>query len=703
MHLENVAKLCENNAVEDFKPYARCIGLLHDAGKYTVEFQKYIRGESNAKTEHARYGAQILNGLRFLYIYMMQYCIAGHHTGLPDGGSINGNPEDSQLRSILKREMEPIDGFYDEIKYDLPEDNMRELLKLNGHSNLGDLIEAYAFITRYMFSCLTDADYIDTEHFCNSNAERGLHGDFKQAYERICDKISSFKPVTELQKARGKIQNMVYESINDRADMYIVDMPTGSGKTLCSMKAALQLAMKYDKKRIIYVIPFVSIIEQTAKVFENIFGDALPVLQHHSNYDFENETDDLPDKTTEKLKRTCENWDADLIVTTNIQFFESLYHYRGSRLRKLHNLADSVIVFDEIHTLPSEYLQPCLRGINHIVKYLNSKAIIMSATMPDYGNFINKYMKDCNTEISVKDKSLYSKFKKCTYKYIGKTDFESIVKNLADKQDAMVIVNSRKKARELYRIFKDVYDGKVYHLSTFMTPLDRSETIAEINQNLKNNIKTILVSTSLIEAGVDLDFSNVYREITGLDSILQAGGRCNREGRLNNAEVIVFETNTIEKSIRMKANITKSLFNEYSDISDYRCIEDYYNRLFKYKENKIEENSISNEKRMPEKNPMAIPFRTYAQEFKFIDVERIGIVIPCNENEELINQLEYGKLSVKRRLQKYCASVNRWDFEEMIKLGIVEELNGGVYKLTNPDYYNNETGLTIENEIEYIL
>ena len=423
------------------------------------------------------------------------------------------------------------------------------------------------------------------------------------------------------------------------------------------------------------------------------------MLQHHSNYDFDDDkNEDENEITSEKLKRSCENWDAKLIVTTNIQFFESLYHYKGRRLRKLHNLADSVIIFDEIHMLPIDYIQPCLRAMGYVTKYLNSTAILMSATMPNYDKFMERYMSDVKIENAVKDTSLFNVFDKCRYEYIGKCELASLAEKAQEYDNALIIVNKRKTARELY----DMCSGNKYHLSTYMTPLHRSEIIAKIKEDIKNGINTTVISTSLIEAGVDLDFKAVFREIAGIDNVLQSGGRCNREGKMDMGDVFVFETDGGKGEIQLKSNITRNLFEEFDNISTDKCIEEYYSRLFAFNDGNIDKSTITSlmggNLKFDE-----IPFRTYADNFKFIKNQVIGIVIPRDENKDLIEQLRYGKLSVKRKLQQYSASVHIWELEEMIKEGIIEQLDCGVCILANTDYYKSDVGLTLENDVDYFV
>ena len=454
-HLNGTSKLCRENANEFWADIAEFVGQIHDIGKYTSGFQKRINGAENIRVEHAICGAkEVAKAPPKSYVPMIEYCVAGHHSGLPDGGTKVDGEEDSTLHGRMKRKTGDYSAYENEVKLEYPKDNLRELFDV---SNQREIIERYSFFTRYLFSCLTDADFIDTERFVTPNTDRGIDGDFQKAYEKVCEKLNSFKIETKLQESRSIIQEQVYKSVESNANVYTLNMPTGSGKTLCSIRAALKTAIENKKKRIIYVIPYVSIIEQTAKVFEDIFGDVIPVLQHHSNYDFDDDkNEDENEITSEKLKRSCENWDAKLIVTTNIQFFESLYHYKGRRLRKLHNLADSVIIFDEIHMLPIDYIQPCLRAIGYVTKYLNSTAILMSATMPNYDKFMERYMSGVKIENAVKDTSLFNVFDKCRYEYIGKCELASLAEKAQEYDNALIIVNKRKTAMELYDICSEI-------------------------------------------------------------------------------------------------------------------------------------------------------------------------------------------------------------------------------------------------------
>jgi CRISPR-associated endonuclease/helicase Cas3 len=695
-HLTNVAQLSEKFAIALVKPMAYAAGNGHDIGKYAEAFQDRLHG-SNVKFEHSSCGAiayckAAQSVTDKIIAIMIAYCIAGHHTGLPDGGTDADTCEDVTLTGRLKRQKNYVgtmdySGYKIEIDIAMPhaQELVEELSKCKNHT---ELIEKYAFFTRYLFSCLTDADYLDTELFCNPDTDRTLHADFKAASELLSEKFQAFRPNTELQKARSFLQEQAYENAIIKSNISILNMPTGSGKTLCSLKIALD-KLKNDptKKRILYVIPYTSIIEQTAEIFENIFGEKVDILQHHANYAFEdlNEGD-----TAQKLKKSSENWNAPLIITTSVQFFQSLYHYKSSSLRKLHNVADSIIIFDEIHLLPTAYIQTCLKGIRYITNYLNSEAIFLSATMPDYSKLFKRYLPDCSVNELITDKSCFQYFCKCDYRNLGNMDYESIIQHADSYRSSLIVVNKRKTAREIYHNIT----GKKYHLSTYMTPYDRSRTMEEIRKDLNAGEKITVVSTSLIEAGVDFDFEAVFRELAGLDNILQSGGRCNREGAREKGDVFIFETE--DNAIHgIRTDITKSLLNEFEDISSPDCIREYYNRLFDFNQlAEQDEMSIAKDTTGIE----SIPFRTYAESFHFIKDDTIGVVINnCKETATLIEMLKNKQYSAKRKLQKYTVALKvHSEFEQALELGILDDFDTGVFVLTNPDYYDRNIGLCLD-------
>lgn len=708
-HLTGVSEKAEKFSVDLLKPIAKKASLYHDIGKYALNFQKRLDNDK-VKFSHAACGA--LEYKKFAdkndcFAPLMEYCIAGHHTGLMDGGTVADSSDSPTLSGTLKRENEytgesDYSAYATEIEFATLTQEERTPLynELLSAKDPTELIERYAFFTKYVFSCLTDADFLDTEIFCNKNVERGMSGDFKMALDKLNRELSDMPSNTPLRQARSRIQQQAFDNSVNKSHISILDMPTGSGKTLCSLK----LALESGKKRIIYVIPYTSIIEQTANKFEKMFGDVLHVLQHHSNYSYDGNTEEEK-KTAEKLKKTCENWDAPLTITTSVQFFQSIYHYKGSALRKLHNLRDSVIVFDEIHLIPTELLRPCLKAVGYITKYLNSEALFLSATMPDYSKLFDKFLPDVNYNKLVTDRTNFKYFKKCEYKDMGRTTLETIAENASRCKNALIVVNTKKTAAELYYLVQ----GEKYHLSANMTPAHRSRVIEVVRKKLENGEHITVVSTSLVEAGVDLDFNTVFRQLSGLDSILQAGGRCNREGKDDKGYVYVFdidETYRKGSDLAMRINKTKGLLEKYQDITSYDCIKEYYDGIFDFNQSRIAENSIAkyNEQsnsfdRQGLMSPYSIPFRSYAMQFEYISADTISIVIDDPNDQtchELVETLRNGDMSVRRALQKYSVSVYMNVFKDLYSQGVLNDHGTGIFILENQSYYNNETGLTTE-------
>lgn len=695
-HLEEVSTLAEKFSMEIFKSLCYTVGNAHDIGKYAKSFQARLNG-SRVKYEHSICGALEYQKIMTtnedkLILPMIEFCIACHHTGLQDGDRLQERFINADYHSSSK----DYSHYKDYVTLEKP--NYQEIFKeIISAKNPEECIELYSFFTRYIFSCLTDADFLDTEMFYNPNIDRNLKVDFQAMYQRLEKKFNSFKNDTPLKLARSNLQNQAFENSQSDSSINILNMPTGSGKTLCSLKIALNKILNKDKKRIIYVIPYTSIIEQTANLFEDMFKEYIDILQHHSNYTYdtqERKNDVIEPSTEEKLKLACENWDAPIVITTSVQFFQSLYHYKSSRLRKLHNLADSIIIFDEIHMLPIEYLQPCLRAIGYITKYLNSEAIFLSATMPNYDELFNRYLPNSNITELITNKSDFKYFQKCEYINLGKTNYENIVLKAEEYKSSLIILNTRKSVREVY----SKLDGNVYHLSTYMTPHDRSETIKKIKQDLTDNKKITVVSTSLVEAGVDLDFEAVFREMSGIDSILQSGGRCNRDGLKDMGYVYIFETDTKpSKDLQAKVEITKRLLKNYDNITSMECIEDYYSSLFGFKDNSIQSNSMFKFCQQEFLYPNNIKFQSYAENFKFIKDDTIAVVINNNDEcNQLIEKLLNRDYSVKRKLQKYSVNLSIYKFIETLQLNLITDTKMGVFILSNNDYYSTDKGLDLD-------
>ena len=740
-HLEGTAALAEKFAIQELKPLVRNSGLLHDIGKYQPDFQKRIRG-SHIKVDHSSSGAIEAGKLYPGSIGMiMKYIIAGHHAGLPDGCTMNELCEDKKdsdnFRSAEVYRKEISLQRIDKTDAAALAQFMGAHLKEYEGKMLGEAaVDEFAFVVRYCYSCLVDADSLDTEHFCRDISRETLHSDFSLCLERLEKVMAAFankKNPTPLQAARTRLQQQAYQNITRDGDIYLMNMPTGSGKTLCSAKCALMKALSEHKNHIIYIIPYNSIISQTADEFEKVFNPdgedrnikAAHILRHQSTYSIEDD-ENADDEYKMHVTQATENWDADIVITTAVQFFETVFSNKRSKLRKMHNMADSVLIFDEAHLMPVKFFQPCLESVAYLTKMFGSKAIFLTATMPDYEKLLMQYtFKDLNIVSLVPDPSDFGLFKKCEYQNLGSINNEQLFEKMQGSASTLIVVNRRDTARELYKLLDGDHDPNVYHLSTYMTKYDLGKTIDEIKTKLEaiNNSgheksaedqisPLVVVSTSLIEAGVDLDFQTVFRECTGLDSILQAGGRCNREGRRNTGHVYIFEIEgSKRKADDIRTAVTRSLLKENEDISSPECIREYFRRVYESNSDEIEINSMHSFMENTEGLSLRasdIPFRSY--EGKLIFSLDESLIVPENEEaERLINQISYQGIShsLMRRIQKYTCSVPRKIMEALFQQGVLEEISGGsraggIFILRNRQYYNSQTGIQIEGDDYYI-
>lgn len=699
-HAENVANMVKKfSANWCTQEYAENLGLLHDVGKYQDCFQRRLHGDT-MPVEHSISGAE--QWLKMRWPESGAYCIAGHHSGLPDVGSKTDSADEPTLLGRLKRTSQDFSAFSDELSLkDITVFPAKDAVYMNSNNAKKE----YSFWTRMMFSCLTDADFIDTETVCNGQTDRGVYADFKVCRTQLNDYISKFKADTPVKLSRDSLRRQVMSHVAENANVYLLNMPTGSGKTLTSMQFALEKAILEHKKHIIYVIPYTSIIEQNAKIFKDIFG-ADVVLEHHCNFDYES----VKDKNVrEKLRRTAENWDASFVVTTNVQFFESLYGNRSSELRKLHNIADSVIVFDEVHMFPSLYFQPCLEAIKILTERYHCEAIFMTATMPDFHTWMREFgCGGIKTIDLINNKNDFAIFDRCMIENAGVLPSEKLVGLAQEAESALIVVNSRKAAKQIYKLLP----GKKYHLSTYMTHDDRSATIDNVKESLKNHEHFCLVSTSLIEAGVDLDFDMVFRELAGLDNLLQTSGRCNREGEKSGCKTYAFEFEEEElqpksPEIVINQSFCRNVFEKYHNAASPEAVLYYFNQLYTYTLN--ERKSMDFKKAFSaascDVDGFGFDFATYARNFRLIDDNTQPLIIVTDENRKIIkpllDALMHGGIAPKRKLQKYSISLRPYEFEQLNKVGALSSANGMNY-LDNGRYYKNDTGICFENNDAYM-
>lgn len=691
-HLKNVGRLCSRfSAAWCTTAFSNNLGLLHDIGKYQQDFQRRLRDPS-IKIEHAFCGAK---ESRAYAMPGADYCIAGHHGGLPDIGTVTDRADENTLQARLKRVAQDYSAYRSEVS---PERIVSNPLLLPQARDIVSAKKQFAFWIRMMFSSLVDADFLDTERFCNEKERIFSDADFSKMLLVLNEKLSSFPCKTSVQKARNTLLKQALSHHEDNAQIFTMNMPTGSGKTLASIDLALELVKKHNLKRVIYVIPYTSIIEQNAQIFRSIFGEDT-VLEHHCNFDYDSlENAD----TAQKLALASENWDSPVIVTTNVQFFESIYGNKPSQMRKLHNIAQSVIVFDEAHMFPALFYQPCLEAIKLLVQDYGCKALLLSATMPDFRKWLDEFGCDgLNVCDVISDKTVFKTFERCVVEDSGSVSTEELISKATSHTSALIVVNTRKAARELYNRLS----GRKYHLSTYMTKLDRNRIFSQVKEALRQGEPFVLVSTSLIEAGVDLDFEAVFRERAGIDNILQTAGRCNREGKRDSekSRTYVFDfkeedLRTKDKHMLTKQYVCTEVMRDFGT-SD-KAIRAYFDKIFTYGKETMSEYDF-----VKFITPTGFNFASYAEKFKLIDDAGHSVIVLYPDDaaqKDIIAELAQDGRKAKRKLQQYTVSLREYEFKKLSEQGVISERDG-LYFLTNFSYYDPGTGICLSDNNTYIF
>lgn len=683
-HLQGTAELCGAFA-ESFqaKEMGILAGMAHDIGKYSTAFQKRLL-EHGRKVDHATAGAVECVKLRQPYA---AYAVMGHHGGLPDMGI---EDKGGTFKARQRKQLEPYTAWQGEVTLppaQIPPYIMRDPL-------------AAVFFIRMLYSCLVDADYIDTATFMHGKPYLDApYADMPTLYQRLQNYIAGwFPPKNPLNERRCAIlQECMEKGQTVTSDLLTLTVPTGGGKTVASLAFALCRALRKDspKRRIIYVIPYTSIIEQTAETFREILG-AENVLEHHSGVVYADTDDDELNKENIRKMRATENWDAPVIVTTAVQFFESLYGNRSSQCRKLHNIADSVVIFDEAQMMPIPYLRPCVHAISQLIAHYGVTAVLCTATQPALAPYFQEELPKIKPiELCPETLQKDPLFQRVTFQREENTlSTDALAERLRTHTQVLCIVNSRALAKEVY---ETLASGEgVYHLSTLMIPKHRREILAEIRDRLKEGLPCRVVSTSLVEAGVDVDFPVVYREEAGLDSILQAAGRCNREGKRQKDDSIVTIFHPDRKAPRMFAqpiSVTQSVLRQYSDPSEPDAIPMYFQNLLY-----IKGEEALDQKKILEQLQKEMCFRTVAEEFHLIDNDTKTVFVPEGEGADLVAQYRRGELDKMgiRRLQQYGVSVYSDHFAALERAGNIEQLSDGTAVLVNDTLYNRATGLSMD-------
>lgn len=699
-HLRDVASLAASFAREfENEDWAYLAGLWHDLGKYQLAFQRRIKTKSGydaeahlegsvGKVEHSASGAIYAVNQLGPRGRALAYCIAGHHAGLADW-----YPAESGMGALSQRlqRQELLDSA---LVKGLPK-NILDQPKLLSKPPSG---VDHALWIRMLFSCLVDADFLDTERFMDpiKGESREIAYDWNLFSNSLSDYLAGL-----CKKAADSPVNRIRRSVLDRCravagwpcGIYTLTVPTGGGKTLSSMSFALEHLICNQKKRIIYVIPYTSIIEQTADIFRDIFGDS--VIEHHSNLDF--------DKQTPKARLASENWDAPLVVTTSVQFFESLFASKPGRCRKLHNIVNSVVVLDEAQLLPPEYLLPILGVMQNLHKAFNVTFLLTTATQPalskrQLGDIKFKGLEGAR-EIISDPEELHEQLKRVDVtlpqNLQEKITWEELAKKLQNHDQVLCVVNRRDDCRDLY--LKLQPDPSAIHLSALMCGEHRSQTIHKIKERLAGGHPIKVISTQLIEAGVDVDFPVVYRALSGLDSIAQAAGRCNREGRLcQNGKVFIFIP--VKPSpighLRHAEDAGRECLRLYPDdpLSPSH-FDSFFESLYWRKGREgLDRQGIC--ALLKAGNNLEIQFSSASDRFKMISDHQRSVVVRYGESPKWIEMLKRSGEDrwLMRKLQRYVVNIPMQQYFQLINLGDIVELPSGLAIQVSDSLYDDRLG-----------
>lgn len=696
--------------------WARLAGLWHDLGKYRPGFQRYIRDSSGyerenahiegmrGRVEHSAAGAvHAIDTLGEMHGRLLAYLIAGHHAGLPDW-----NGDNSSLFQRLDRARK--DGHLQEVIDADPPSHILNADGLKPASRPKGKAEDLHLWVRLLFSCLVDADFLDTEAYMEpaKAARRSAHPTIDELLARFTaymEKLRAQAPATAVNAIRERVLDQCIErATEDRGNgLFSLTVPTGGGKTLDSLAFALHHAMAHGKRRVIYVIPYLSIIEQTADTFRKVFGEDV-VIEHHSHLD--------PDKEDAASRLAAENWDAPLIVTTNVQFFESLYAAKTSRCRKLHSIVDSVVILDEAQLLPPDWLDPCLAAIRALAAHYGVTFVLCTATQPAFrprevndrkfaGLSEVRELMQGGPHVQTPEE-LYEALERVQVHWpttLTPQDWDEVAQHMAAHPQALAIVNRKTHAR----VLAEKLPGALY-LSTNLCGAHRAERIDEIRLRLAANRERMqaglpvcplhVVSTQLIEAGVDVDFPVVFRSLAGLDAIAQAAGRCNREGRLNRGEAHVFvPPEPSPPGLLLKAEqATRELLALDAEPLLSPSMFDRFSRLLLARVNSWDKANIR-DLLMPG-DQLEFRFREAAEKFRLIDNDGLPVIVRWGDSPDLIDQLDAGKPNrwLLRKLQRYTVNAHPDCLRRLLAQGDVREALPGLYVQTNDLIYDETFG-----------
>ncbi len=706
-HLEEVADLAAHFASAfGAGEWGLAAGLLHDVGKQSAAFQAYLRASAAGKgpgrgPDHSTAGAQWAHGHYKPGVgKLLAYVLAGHHAGLPDGIE--------SLSPRLKRAVEPWQSSGDDIA-----DRVPDITGLPLAGRPASLGFQFMLFVRMVFSCLVDADSLCTEAFTSPDKAAWRRGylplsELKARLDRHLDRLAAHAPATPVNGLRAGILSACRDAAPSAPGLFSLTVPTGGGKTLSSLAFALDHAQAHGLQRVIYAIPYTSIIEQTARVFREALDDTddHAVLEHHSNFVplradgtplLPGQNDDAGEGRRSLL--AAENWDAPVVVTTNVQFLESLFAARRSPCRKLHNIARSVVILDEAQMLPPEHLLPCLEALRALVLDYGCSVVLCTATQPALGKRegFERGLEQVR-EIAPNPEQLAAALRRVEVTDAGRLDDAQLAARLAGQSQVLCVVNTRAHARALYELLTP--QGDAVHLSAAMCPAHRTDVLGGVRQRLLQGQPCRVVATQLVEAGVDIDFPVVYRAMAGVDSLAQAAGRCNREGKLKRGQVFLFTPqDSPPLFVRQAAQAARMMLSHNPDPLALDTVEAYFRELYWQKGDKLDSANLL--RLMRDSAPrLDFPFPEVAHLFQLIPDDTIPLLIPHDDDARaLIAELPYTPAPARllRRAQRYTVGVYPRVLAALVQAGAARLATEECAVLINEDLYDDRLGLCADN------
>ncbi|MFC5590791.1 CRISPR-associated helicase Cas3' [Sporosarcina soli] len=788
-HLESVASLAkEYGKKAGFAAMAELAGFLHDAGKNAKAFSTYIdnavkeTGEPLERIDHSTAGAKYLyeryyaespktqaDMMSNLVIEMIGMVILSHHSGLqnfmqPDGSqsdffrrvcredlpyyeevcteflSIRGNEE--RVEELYQASVKEMQSF---------STHLRQLLQNYPNRSKDEKTSPFIFNSlamKYIFSCLIDADRTDSRRFDEGDTS-DLHESnqdfFEESYGHVMEQVRKWESDLDASKPINKLRTEMSEQCDKTAEfpsfIYQLSIPTGGGKTYASLRYALKHAKLKEKDRIIYVVPFTTILEQNADAVREIINNKNKVLEHHANVIDDVASEDEPDyyrqEAQKKMQLARDNWDHPIIFTTMVQFLDTFYAKGTRKARRLHNLTNAVIVFDEVQSAPIKHLPLFNSAVNFLHHFGGSSIILCTATQPSLTKTAYPLLMDGSKEIVKELPDVVKAFERVSIEskvenegWTAEQICDFTMEEMEDKESVLIILNTKKAVLNAYQQLKEIPGYTVYHLSTSMCPQHRKDILEEVRKKLKlPNEKVICVSTQLIEAGVDISFECVIRSLAGLDSIAQAAGRCNRHGEHEKGKVYIIRAKDEELSRLPEIELGQKVTEEdvlsrgelAEDLLSPAAIQTYFDFYLKKAEREIKmtdknldvgliellDRSRKYLDVIPRDHPktfMSSMYKTLESHFEVIEAPTTAILVPYGEGKELINNLnedirDYDKLNdYLKKAQQYSVNVYRHTLQALASEGLIVSLyNDSIYALKDSGYHD-EYGLEMKGE-----